>query len=65
MANFDVRHEGVSLRIVEYTFAGFYAKLPISEAHEVAEDTRGSVLAFVGGFVLFILVSAGLKGGGS
>jgi zinc transporter, ZIP family len=36
----------------------------IVEAHESAEDTRGSVLAFVGGFVLFTLVSAGLGGGG-
>jgi zinc transporter, ZIP family len=34
----------------------------IFEAHESAEDTRGSVLAFVGGFVLFTLVSAGLAG---
>lgn len=32
----------------------------LSEAHESAEDTRYSLLAFVGGFVLFILVSAGL-----
>jgi ZIP family zinc transporter len=32
----------------------------ISEAHEAAEDTRASILAFVGGFVLFTLVSAGL-----
>lgn len=37
----------------------------ISEAHEAAEDTRGSILAFVGGFVLFTLVSAGLGGEGS
>ncbi len=32
----------------------------LSEAHESAEDTHYSLLAFVGGFVLFILVSAGL-----
>lgn len=32
----------------------------LSEAHESAEDHRSSVLAFVGGFVLFTLVSAGL-----
>lgn len=32
----------------------------ISEAHESAEDTRGSILAFTGGFVLFTFVSAGL-----
>jgi zinc transporter, ZIP family len=32
------------------------------EAHASAEDTRASVLAFVGGFVLFTLVSAALGG---
>ena len=35
----------------------------IVEAHESAEDTRGSVLAFVGGFALFRLVSAELGEG--
>jgi zinc transporter, ZIP family len=34
----------------------------LAEAHASAEDTRASVLAFVGGFVLFTLVSAGLGG---
>ena len=33
----------------------------LEEAHEVREDNRLSVLAFVGGFALFTLVSAGLK----
>lgn len=33
----------------------------ISEAHESIEDTRLSVLIFIGGFVLFTLVSAGLE----
>lgn len=32
----------------------------ISEAHESAEDSKWSALSFVGGFVLFTLVSAGL-----
>ncbi|WP_417781327.1 hypothetical protein [Stutzerimonas xanthomarina] len=32
----------------------------LSEAHESTQDHRSSVLAFVGGFVLFTLVSAGL-----
>jgi ZIP family zinc transporter len=32
----------------------------ISEAHESAKDTRLSIIAFVGGFALFTLVSAGL-----
>jgi hypothetical protein len=26
--NCDIRDEGISPRIVEYTFSGFYAKLP-------------------------------------
>jgi zinc transporter, ZIP family len=33
----------------------------ISEAHESGEDTKWSMLAFTGGFVLFVLVSAGLE----
>lgn len=33
----------------------------LEEAHEVREDSRRSVLAFVGGFALFTLVSAGLE----
>ena len=40
----------------------------LEEAHDAREDTRGSVLAFVGGLALFTLVSAGLEtalGGGS
>lgn len=32
----------------------------VSEAHEGGEDTRLSMLSFTGGFVLFVLVSAGL-----
>lgn len=32
----------------------------LSEAHEAREDTRHSVASFIGGFVLFTLVSAGL-----
>ena len=42
----------------------------LEEAHEAASDNRLLSLAFVGGFVLFTLVSAGLEtvmasGGGS
>lgn len=33
----------------------------LEEAHEATCDTRASTLAFVGGFTLFVLVSAGLK----
>ncbi|GBC58927.1 hypothetical protein PSNTI_44270 [Stutzerimonas stutzeri] len=34
----------------------------VSEAHESGDDTHISPLAFIGGFVLFVLVSAGLEG---
>jgi ZIP family zinc transporter len=34
----------------------------LSEAHESVEDTKWSLLLFTGGFVLFILVSAGITG---
>jgi len=33
----------------------------LKEAHEAHTDSRLSVLAFVGGFTLFVLVSAGLE----
>lgn len=33
----------------------------MEEAHEAREDTRRSILAFVGGFALFTLVSAGFE----
>lgn len=33
----------------------------LEEAHEAREDTRSSILAFVGGFALFTLVSAGFE----
>lgn len=33
----------------------------ISEAHESTQDTKWSMLSFTGGFVLFVLVSAGLE----
>jgi len=34
----------------------------LEEAHDAREDNRRSILAFVGGFALFTLVSTGLKG---
>lgn len=34
----------------------------LQEAHEAREDTRRSIVAFVGGFALFTLLSAGLEG---
>jgi ZIP family zinc transporter len=33
----------------------------LDEAHDAREDTRGSLLAFIGGFALFVLLSAGLE----
>ncbi len=33
----------------------------LDEAHEATADTRSSIIAFVGGFALFALVSAGLE----
>src|SRR3546814_9973630 len=33
----------------------------LEEAHEAREDDRSSTLAFVGGFALFTLLSAGLE----
>lgn len=33
----------------------------LGEAHEAEEDSKGSVIAFAGGFVLFTLVSAGIE----
>ena len=35
----------------------------ISEAHESSEDSKWSLLLFTGGFVLFVLVSAGISSG--
>ena len=33
----------------------------LAEAHDAQSDNRRSILAFIGGFVLFTLVSAGLE----
>lgn len=67
LAFFLLRGQGEALKMGALVFtAGLLTVAAIedmiSEAHEAAEDTRGSVLAFVGGFVLFTLVSAGLGG---
>ena len=63
-----LRGQGEALKMAALVFtAGLLTVAAVEdmivEAHESAEDTRGSVLAFVGGFVLFTLVSAGLGGG--
>ena len=63
-----LRGQGEALKMAALVFtAGLLTVAAVEdmivEAHKSAEDTRGSVLAFVGGFVLFTLVSAGLAGG--
>ena len=60
-----LRDQGEALKMAALVFtAGLLSVAAVEdmivEAHESAQDTRGSVLAFVGGFVLFTLVSAGL-----
>lgn len=56
--------EGVKMAALAFV-AGMLAVAAVEdmleEAHEAREDTRGSVLAFVGGLALFTLVSAGLE----
>lgn len=61
-----LRGAGEGLKVAALAFvAGMLAVAAvedmIEEAHEAREDTRGSVLAFVGGFALFVLISAGLE----
>ena len=56
--------EGIKIAALAFV-AGMLAVAAVEdmleEAHEAREDTRGSVLAFVGGLALFTLVSAGLE----
>nr|WP_206203053.1 peptidoglycan-binding protein [Thioalkalivibrio sp. XN8] len=61
-----LRHAPDSWQAAGLVFAGALLLVAavedmLEEAHETREDTRGSVLAFVGGFALFVLVSAGLE----
>lgn len=57
------RSEAVQMTVLVFV-AGLYVLAAVEdmleEAHESAEDTRGSALSFLGGFSLFLLVSAGL-----
>ena len=67
LSYFLLRGQSDDLQMGMLTFAaGILAVAAVeemlSEAHERAEDTRVSVLAFAGGFVIFTLVSAGLGG---
>ncbi|MEC9483759.1 MAG: ZIP family metal transporter, partial [Halomonas sp.] len=66
-AYFVLRNQPEAFKLAALTFtAGLLTVAAIeemmSEAHESDEDNHISVLAFVGGFVLFVLVSAGLEG---
>ncbi len=67
-ANFSyylLRGQSEALQIGMVTFAAGLLTVAavedmLSEAHESAKDTRTSLFAFIGGFVIFMLASAGL-----
>lgn len=66
VAFFVLRGAGESVKMAALVFvAGLLTVAAVEdmleEAHEARKDNRGSVLAFVGGFALFTLVSAGLE----
>jgi ZIP family zinc transporter len=64
-----LRGQGEALKMAALTFTAGLLMLAaiedmIVEAHESLHDSRTSVLAFIGGFVLFTLVSSGLGADG-
>jgi zinc transporter, ZIP family len=64
-----LRGQGDGLKIAALTFTAGLLMVAaiedmIAEAHESGPDSRISILAFVGGFVLFTLVSSGLGADG-
>ncbi|MAM60005.1 MAG: peptidoglycan-binding protein [Maritimibacter sp.] len=66
LSYFLLRDQPESFKLAALTFtAGLLTVAAVeemlSEAHDSGEDTHVSILAFVGGFVLFVLVSAGLE----
>lgn len=66
IAYFLLRETAQSVKLAALVFvAGLLSVAAVEdmlkEAHEAREDTRRSVLAFIGGFALFTLVSAGLR----
>ena len=66
-AYFVLRNQPEGFKLAALTFAAGLLTVAaveemLSEAHESEEDSHISILAFVGGFVLFVLVSAGLEG---
>ncbi|SHF60074.1 MULTISPECIES: ZIP family metal transporter [Halomonadaceae] len=66
-AYFVLRNQPEAFKLAALTFTSGLLTVAaiedmVSEAHESGEDTHVSPLAFIGGFVLFVLVSAGLEG---
>ena len=59
------RSEAVKMSALVFV-AGLYTLAAVEdmlrEAHDSAQDSRGSALAFLGGFALFLVVSAGFGG---
>jgi ZIP family zinc transporter len=67
IAYFLLRDQPESFKLAALTFTAGLLMVAateemLSEAHESQEDSYISILAFIGGFVLFVLVSAGLEG---
>lgn len=66
LAFFLLRDQSEALQVTAMVFvSGLYVLAAVEdmlkEAHEAVEDTRGSAFAFLAGFALFLLVSAGLR----
>lgn len=64
LAYFTLRGRSEAVKMTALVFvAGLYVLAAVEnvlrEAHENAKDKRGSALAFLGGFALFLVVSAG------
>lgn len=69
LAFFLLRDQADAVKMTTLVFvAGLYILAAVEdmleEAHESAEDSRWSALGFLLGFALFLLVSAGIGGGG-
>lgn len=68
LSYFGLRGQSEVTKMAALVFvAGLYTLAAVEdmlqEAHETAEDSRWSALSFLGGFALFLLVSAGFEGG--
>ena len=67
LAFFLLRGQGEGVQMTALVFvSGLYILAAVEdmleEAHDSADDTRWSALSFLGGFAVFLLVSAGLGG---